>query len=311
MEQSQVQNSLVRSVTFTGVGLHSGAAVTMTVHPAGEDHGIWFRRTDLAQGDALVPARWDAVVPSRLCTLIANASGTSVSTIEHIMAALAGSAVHNALIDIDGPEVPILDGSAAQFVAGLLEAGIVAQNAPVRAIRVLKPVEVRDGEAVARLDPSDMLEIDFRIDFSEAAIGRQEKVLNMANGAFVRELSDSRTFCRNAEVVAMRERGLALGGTLENAVVFEGDKVLSPGGLRYSDEPVRHKMLDALGDLALAGGPILGRYTGIRAGHALTNRLLRALFADPTAWRFHDCVGLASGKLPGVGIQRADLPLSA
>jgi UDP-3-O-[3-hydroxymyristoyl] N-acetylglucosamine deacetylase len=311
MEQSQVQNSLLRSVTFTGVGLHSGAAVTMTVHPAGEDHGIWFRRTDLAQGDALVPARWDAVVPSRLCTLIANASGTSVSTIEHIMAALAGSAVHNALIDIDGPEVPILDGSAAQFVAGLLEAGIVAQNAPVRAIRVLKPVEVRDGEAVARLDPSDMLEIDFRIDFSEAAIGRQEKVLNMANGAFVRELSDSRTFCRNAEVVAMRERGLALGGTLENAVVFEGDKVLSPGGLRYSDEPVRHKMLDALGDLALAGGPILGRYTGIRAGHALTNRLLRALFADPTAWRFHDCVGLASGKLPGVGIQRADLPLSA
>ena len=306
-----MQNSLVRSVTFKGVGLHSGAPVTMTVHPAGEDHGIWFRRTDLALGDALVPARWDAVVPSRLCTLVANASGTSVSTIEHIMAALAGSAVHNALIDIDGPEVPILDGSAAQFVAGLLEAGIVAQDAPVRAIRVLKTIEVRDGDAVARLEPSDMLEIDFRIDFTEAAIGRQEKVLNMANGAFVRELSDSRTFCRNAEVVAMRERGLALGGTLENAVVFEGDKVLSPGGLRYADEPVRHKMLDALGDLALAGGPILGRYTGIRAGHALTNRLLRALFADPTAWRNHDCVGLASGKLPGVGVQRADLPLSA
>ena len=133
----------------------------------------------------------------------------------------------------------------------------------------------------------------------------------MANGAFVRELSDSRTFCRNAEVVAMRERGLALGGTLDNAVVFEGDKVLSPGGLRHADEPVRHKMLDALGDLALAGGPILGRYTGIRAGHALTNRLLRALFADPSAWRVHDCVGLASGKLPGVGVCPADLPLSA
>lgn len=305
-----MQNTLVQSVNFTGVGLHSGAPVTMTVHPAPADHGIWFRRTDLV-ADALVPARWDAVVPSKLCTLIANAAGVMVSTVEHIMAALAGSAVHNALIDIDGPEVPILDGSAAPFVAGLLQAGLAPQDAPVRAIKVLKPVEVREGEAVARLVPSDMLEIDFRIEFTDAAIGRQEKVLNMANGAFVRELSDSRTFCRNAEVVAMRERGLALGGTLDNAVVFEGDKVLSPGGLRHADEPVRHKMLDALGDLALAGGPILGRYTGIRAGHALTNRLLRALFADPSAWRVHDCVGLASGKLPGVGVRPADLPLSA
>ena len=306
-----MQNTLIRSVTFTGVGLHSGAPVTMTVHPAAEDHGICFRRTDVVTGDAQVPAQWDAVVPSRLCTLVANAAGVSVSTIEHIMAALAGSAIHNALIDIDGPEVPILDGSAAPFVSGFLDAGIVAQGAPVRAIRVLKAIEVREGEAVARLEPSDMLEIAFEIDFAEAAIGRLDKVLNMAIGAFVRELSDSRTFCRNAEVVAMRERGLALGGTLENAVVFEGDKVLSPGGLRYADEPVRHKMLDALGDLALAGGPILGRYTGIRAGHALTNRLLRALFADPSAWRAQDCVGLASGKLPGVGVHRGDLPLSA
>lgn len=303
-----MQNTLVRSVSFQGVGLHSGAPVTMVVHPADEDHGIWFRRTDVT-ADALVPARWDAVVPSKLCTLIANAAGVSVSTIEHIMAALAGSAIHNALIDIDGPEVPILDGSSAHFVAAIIEAGLLEQSAPVRALKILKPVEVRDGAAVARLEPADMLEIDFRIDFTDAAIGVQEKALNMANGAFVRELSDSRTFCRNAEVIAMRERGLALGGTLENAVVFEGDKVLSPGGLRHADEPVRHKMLDALGDLALAGGPILGRYTGIRAGHALTNRLLRALFADPTAWRTHDCVGLASGKLPGVGVAPHDLPL--
>lgn len=306
-----MQNTLTRSVTFQGVGLHSGAPVTMTVHPAGEDHGIWFRRTDLPVADALIPARWDAVVPSRLCTLVANAAGSSVSTIEHIMAALAGSAIHNALIVIDGPEVPILDGSAAPFVAGFFEAGIVAQNAPVRAIRVLKSVEVREGEAVARLEPSDMLEIDFRIDFAEPAIGRQEKVLNMANGAFVRELSDSRTFCRNAEVVAMRERGLALGGTLENAVVFEGDKVLSPGGLRHADEPVRHKMLDALGDLSLAGAPILGRYTGIRAGHAMTNRLLRALFAQPEAWERVEVGAHTLGKLPGVGVIAADLPVRA
>ena len=305
-----MQNTLATSATFRGLGLHSGAPVTMTVHPAEAGHGIWFRRTDIASGDTRVAARWDTVVPSKLCTLIANAAGASVSTIEHVMAALAGSAIHNALIDIDGPEVPILDGSAAPFVAGFLQAGIVAQDAPVRALRILKPVEVREGEAVARLEPAEMLEIDFEIDFTDAAIGRQEKHLSLANGAFVRELSDSRTFCRNAEVVAMRARGLALGGTLENAVVFEGDRVLSPGGLRHADEPVRHKMLDAVGDLALAGGPILGRYTGVRAGHAMTNRLLRALFATPGAWRWQDCTELTGAKLPGVGVHSADLPRS-
>jgi UDP-3-O-[3-hydroxymyristoyl] N-acetylglucosamine deacetylase len=301
-----LQNTLSIAVTFTGLGLHSGQMARMTVRPAPADHGIWFRRTDL--GGALVPAHWDAVTPSRLCTVIENADGVSVSTIEHVMAALAGSGVHNALIDIDGPEVPILDGSAVPFVAGFLDAGIEGLNAPVRAIRVLKPVEVREGEAVARLEPADMLEIEFRIDFADAAIGQQAHRLNMANGAFVRELSDSRTFCRQADVDAMREKGLALGGTLENAVVFDGDRVLSPGGLRHANEPVRHKMLDAVGDLALAGGPILGRYTGERAGHALTNRLLRALFADPDAWCAVDCGPQTFGKLPGVGIHPGDLP---
>lgn len=303
-----MQHTLKTTAVFTGFGLHSGAAVTMKVHPAAADHGIWFLRTDIT-GDARIPALWDAVVPSKLCTLVANAAGANVSTIEHVMAALAGSAISNALIEIDGPEVPILDGSAAPFVEGFLNAGIVKQNAPMVAIRVLRAVEVRDGAAFARLEPSDMLEIDFKIDFEDAAIGRQAKVLNMSNGAFVRELSDSRTFCRNADVIAMQARGLALGGTLENAVVFDGGRVLSPGGLRHSDEPVRHKMLDALGDLALAGAPILGRYTAERAGHAMTNRLLRKLFATPGAWMLQDCEGLAGGKLPGVGVHRGDLPL--
>ena len=303
-----VQNTVASSVVFQGQGLHSGAPVRMVVRPAPENSGIWFRRSDLPEAEAMVKAVWDAVVPSRLCTLVANAAGTSVSTIEHIMAALAGCAVHNALIEIDGPEVPILDGSAMPFVEGLLAAGLVEQEAQVRAIRVLKAVEVRDGDALARLEPSEMLEIDFAIDFEEAAIGRQEKVLNMSNGAFVRELSDSRTFCRKIDVQMMREKGLALGGTLENAVVFDGDQVLSPGGLRYADEPVRHKMLDALGDLALAGGPILGRYTGIRAGHALTNRLLRVLFATAGSWRFVECGEVTGGKLPGVGVHHGDLP---
>ncbi len=282
-----MQNTLKSAATFSGVGLHSGQPVTMTVRPASADYGIWFRRTDVDGRDAMVPAIWSAVTPSRLCTVVENAAGVSVSTIEHLMAALAGCAIHNALIEIDGGEVPILDGSAEPFVAGFLAKGLVQQRADVRAVRILKTVEVREGEAVARLEPSDMLEIDFRIDFVDAAIGVQERHLNMANG---------------------REKGLALGGTLENAVVFDGDRVLSPGGLRHEDEPVRHKMLDALGDLALAGGPILGRYTGIRAGHALTNRLLRALFADPEAFRLVACTDRVGGKLPGVGVHRGDLP---
>ena len=306
-----MQNTLSSAASFAGLGLHSGLPVRMTVRPAAADHGIWFRRTDMADGNPMVPARWDHVTPSKLCTVIENADGVFVSTIEHVMAALAGSGIHNALIDIDAPEVPILDGSALSFVTGFLAAEIEPQDRPIRAIRVLKKVEVSEGEATARLDPADMLEIDFSIDFEDAAIGMQTRRLNMANGAFVRELSDSRTFCRQSDVDAMRERGLALGGTLENAVVFDGDRVLSPGGLRHVDEPVRHKMLDAVGDLALAGGPILGRYTGERAGHALTNRLLRALFADPTAFRLVDCGPQTFGKLPGVGVHAGDLPFHA
>lgn len=305
-----MQQTLKSSVTFQGVGLHTGRPVRMTVHPASADYGIWFRRTDLTRGDALIPARWDAVEPSSLCTLLTNGKGATVQTVEHLMAALAGLGIHNALIEIDGPEVPILDGSAVPFVARLLAKGLREQAAPVRAIRILKPVEVRVGEALARLDPAEMLEIDFAIDFEDRAIGHQEHRLTLSNGSFVRELADSRTFCRQSDVDAMRARGLALGGTLDNAVVFDGDRVVSPGGLRHPDEPVRHKMLDALGDLSLAGGPILGRYTGLRAGHALTNRLLRAVFADPFAAEWVDVGGLAGLKLPGMGVSRADLPIA-
>ena len=283
----------------------------MVVNPASADYGIWFRRTDLSGVDPLIPARWDAVIPSRLCTLLGNAAGATVSTVEHVMAALAGCGIHNALIEIDGAEVPILDGSAEQFVKAFLARGLREQTAPVRAVQILKAVEVRDGDAVARLDPSEMLEIDFRIDFADSAIGSQAKLLSMANGAFVRELCNSRTFCRQQDVDEMRALGLALGGTLDNAVVIEGDRVLTPGGLRHEDEPVRHKMLDALGDLSLAGGPILGRYTGIRAGHALTNRLLRALFARPDSFRVIECGAQAGQKLPGAGVVAADLPARA
>jgi UDP-3-O-[3-hydroxymyristoyl] N-acetylglucosamine deacetylase len=299
------------AVQFQGLGLHSGRPVRLTVSPAPANHGIRFHRSDVEGKNPVIPATWDRVVPSRLCTLLRNEDGVEVSTIEHLMAALAGCGIHNAVITLDGPEVPILDGSSVPFVEAFLDVGLQEQDAPVRAIRVLKPVEVTEGLASARLDPADMMEIDFRIQFDEAAIGRQEKRLSLANGSFVRELCDSRTFCRQADVDVMRANGLALGGTLDNAVVFEGDKVLSPGGLRHRDEPVRHKMLDAMGDLYLAGGPILGLYTGVRAGHALTNRLLGSLFADPSAYAIVDCGPKTFGKLPGVGLVRADVPAIA
>jgi len=180
-------------------------------------------------------------------------------------------------------------------------------NTPLRAIEIISDVAVDVGQASARLSPATSLQIEFGIDFADGAIGAQSKALNMANGTFVRELCDSRTFCRAADVDAMRAKGLALGGTLENAVVVDGDKILTPGGLRHSDEAVRHKMLDALGDLYTAGAPIIGRYSGYRAGHAVTNRLLQALFEQPHTWRWVTCDAQIAARLPGVGVCAADL----
>jgi len=306
-----VQTTIRSSVAFQGVGLHSGKPARLVIRPASAEHGIWFRRIDLGSGDQMVSAHWSMVSPSQLCTVVSNRHGASVSTIEHVMAALAGCGIHNALIDIDGPEVPILDGSAAPFVEGILTQGVRTLDAPVRAIRIASAVEVRDGPAYARLVPSDVFEIEFAIDFADKAIGKQRKSLNMSNGAFVRELSDSRTFCRKCDVDNMRARGLALGGSLSNAIVVDGDRVVNPGGLRHEDEAVRHKMLDALGDLALAGAPIFGRYEGFRAGHALTNRLLRALFARGDAFASVLCDASSAGRLPGVGLTRGDVPAVA
>jgi UDP-3-O-[3-hydroxymyristoyl] N-acetylglucosamine deacetylase len=306
-----LQRTLKSPITFTGTGLHSGEPAKMIVHPAAPEYGIWFKRSDVSDRDAMIPALWDAVNQSPLCTRLENADGVSLSTVEHIMAALAGCGVHNALIEVNGPEVPILDGSSAIFVRAILQRGLVDQGLPVQAIEILKPIEVRKGEAWARLEPGLDLTIDFHIDFEDAAIGVQHKTLKMANGSFVRELCDSRTFCRKADVDYMRENGLALGGTLMNAVVVEGDKVLSPGGLRHSDEPVRHKMLDALGDLALAGAPILGRYTGYRAGHAMTNDLLRAMYADVSTYRMVACDAGKMARLPGVGAHLNEMPAVA
>ncbi len=305
-----MQKTLKSAVEFIGVGLHSGRPVRLVVHPASAEYGIWFRRTDLEEGDTLIPARWDAVSSTQLCTKIENSDGASVSTIEHVMAALAGCGVHNALIEIDGPEVPVMDGSSAEFVAVFMDRGFRELNAPVRMIEILEPVTYSEGLASATLEPAASFEIDFEIEFPDAAIGRQEKSLNMANGSFVRELCDSRTFCRKADIEAMQENGLALGGNIAemaNAVVFDGTEVLTLGGLRHNDEPVRHKMLDALGDLSLAGAPIKGRYTGVRAGHGITNKLLRKLFATPSAYRMVTCTPECARVLPGAGVKSADL----
>ncbi len=306
-----MQTTLKAAVSFSGTALHSGRGTRVVVRPASAEHGIWFRRTDIQLGDTLVPARWDAVTDTTLCTRLENEAGVGVATVEHLMAALAGCGVHNALVEVDGPELPILDGSSAPFVRGILGCGLRAQAAPVRALEILRRVEVRHGDAVAWLEPASAPEITYRIEFDEPAIGRQDLSLCISNGNFVRHLCDSRTFCLNADVEAMRARGLAQGGSVENAVVFDEGRVLSPGGLRYADEPVRHKMLDALGDLALAGAPILGRYVGIRAGHGVTNVLLRALFADPDAFRMIVCDPGTAARLPGCGVRRAEIPAVA
>jgi UDP-3-O-[3-hydroxymyristoyl] N-acetylglucosamine deacetylase len=303
-----VQTSIQSLVSFNGVGLHSGRPACLTVRPAVADHGILFRRVDVIGGGADIPARFDQVHQSPLCTRLENSDGVSLSTVEHIMAALMGCGIHNALIEVDGPEVPILDGSSDAFVRGILSRGVRGLNKPVKALRILRSVAVARGEAWARLTPHDSLMIEFGIEFEDEAIGAQKKTLNMSNGSFVRELSTSRTFCRKADVDTMRANGLALGGTLENAVVVDGAKVLSPGGLRHADEAVRHKMLDALGDLALAGAPIFGHYQGMRAGHALTNDLLHALFADPANYAWVDCDQETAQRLPGAGVHWGEIP---
>ncbi|TNJ42665.1 UDP-3-O-acyl-N-acetylglucosamine deacetylase [Phaeobacter sp. B1627] len=304
-----VQNTLKAAVTFEGIGLHSGTSAKMVVLPAAAQHGISFKRTDIALGDTVIPARWDMVERTALCTRLVNAAGVSVSTVEHIMAALAGCGVHNARVEIDGPEVPIMDGSSAQFVRGIMATGIQRLGAPVRAWEVLKPVLVETREARAMLLPCDRLKMTFNIDFAEQGIGNQSRELDLRNGAFARELCDSRTFCRRVDVEAMQSNGLALGGVPgENAVVFDGPVVHAGPGLRHSDEPVRHKMLDALGDLALAGLPLFGHYIGDKAGHSLTNTLLRALFAEPGAVREVTCDPIRTARLPGQGLVWSEIP---
>ena len=305
-----MQTTLNTAFTLIGTGLHSGRPARLRVMPAVADFGIEFRRIDVTDRNNRVPARFDAVNDTVLCTRLSNAEGVEVSTVEHLMAALAGCGVHNAIVEIDGPEIPIMDGSSARFVQEILSVGITRLDRPAKILRILKPVSVSEGNAFAEIVPSDEFEIDFRIDFEDSAIGEQQHVLNMKNGSFVRELSDCRTFCLHSDVDHMKSIGLARGGSLENAVVVDDGKVLNPEGFRRSDECVRHKMLDALGDLALAGMPVLGRYRGVRAGHRITNLLLRAVFETPDAYEIVDADSEQSARLPGVGVKIDDLAIA-
>jgi UDP-3-O-[3-hydroxymyristoyl] N-acetylglucosamine deacetylase len=280
------QRTLKSSISCNGVGLHSGVKTTMTLHPAAVDTGIVFRRTDIAGRGAAIPAHWSNVSDTRLNTCVSNAAGTSVRTIEHLMAALAGMGIDNLIIDISGPEVPVMDGSAAPFLFLIECAGVVEQPAPRRAVKVLKRVFVQDNGAMATLTPNDTFSLQVEIDFEVSAIQLQKCVLDMDDGTFKSEISRARTFGFERDLEALRAAGLGKGGSLDNAVIIasDGNRVLNEDGLRYKDEFVRHKMLDAVGDLYLAGCPIRGRFRGIRCGHAINNRLLRKLFADRSAW---------------------------
>ncbi|MEL6979023.1 MAG: UDP-3-O-acyl-N-acetylglucosamine deacetylase [Pseudomonadota bacterium] len=281
-----MQATVAEPVEFSGVGVHGGDAVTCTVRPAPADAGVTFRRIDLPDGENIVQARFDRVADTRLCTVLSNECGATVSTVEHLMAALAGLGVCNAAIDLDGPEVPIMDGSSAPFVEGVTAVGVRAQRGGQRAIRILREISIEKDGKRASLSPSPRFEMRFEIDFEDAAIGRQARSMTLVNGAFIEELAKARTFGRLCDIEALRKIGLGRGGSLENAIVVDGARVLNADGLRYQDEFVRHKMLDAIGDLALAGAPIIGRYEGVRAGHEMTNLLLRALFAAPDAFDY-------------------------
>ena len=270
---------------FAGVGVHTGAYTRVSVRPAAADTGVVFVRSDVKDRDNVVPARGDLVCKTQLGTVIGNAAGVTVATVEHLMATFAMLGVDNAVVEVDGPEMPIMDGSAAPFVRVLDRAGLRPQERARHFIEVLEPVEVVDGDKRAALTPAAGFEVAFEIAFPTAAIGRQAIDLGMDEAAFRTELADCRTFGFLAEVEALRAMGLARGGSMDNAVVIDGDRILNPEGLRRPDEFVRHKALDAIGDLYLLGGPMIGRYEGVLAGHGLNNALVRAMLARPRAWR--------------------------
>jgi UDP-3-O-[3-hydroxymyristoyl] N-acetylglucosamine deacetylase len=278
------QRTLRRAVSCSGVGVHSGVEVEMTLRPAAPETGIVFRRVDLA-GKPTVAARHENVTDTRLCTGVGADGQTLVGTIEHLMAAFAGLDVDNALVDLGGPEVPAMDGSAAPFVELINNVGLIEQAASRRYIEILEPIRVSDGIRSASLLPAVESSVSLAINFDNPVVGRQVFEYKFARDGFETEVAPARTFGFIDDIDRLRAAGLALGGSLDNAVVVGEEGVLNPGGLRFDDEFVRHKVLDAIGDLYLAGAPILGRFKGNLSGHPLNHELLGALFAATDSWR--------------------------
>ena len=278
------QRTLKNSIRATGVGLHTGKKVLMVLRPEPANHGIWFRRTDLDES-VDIPARAENVGETTLGTTIA-ANGAKVSTIEHLLSALAGLGIDNAIIELSADEVPIMDGSAGPFVFLLQSAGIEEQNAPKKFVRIKKSVKVEDGEKWARFDPYDGFKVNFEIEFDHPVFKRRSQVASMefSTTTFLREVSRARTFGFMRDLEYMRSRNLALGGNLDNAIVLDDYRILNEDGLRYEDEFVKHKILDAIGDLYLLGHSLIGEFSGYKSGHGLNNRLLRTLIADSAAW---------------------------
>ncbi len=278
------QTTLAGTASVSGVGVHSGKPATLTIRPAGAGTGVVFVRTDVTDRDADIPALATRVATTELGTNMTNDAGVSVATVEHFLAACAGLGVDNVRAELDGPELPILDGSSKPFVALLEQAGLKQQGSPRRVLKILKPVEVRQGVKFARLSPGEGFTMRIAIDFATRAIGRQAISFTMAPGAFAREVAWARTFGFAHQAEQLHAMGKGLGASMDNTVVIENDAVINPGGLQAKDEFVRHKLLDVIGDLFLAGGTIEGLYEAEQPGHALNNQLLRAVFADASSF---------------------------
>lgn len=282
------QTTLRRRCILTGNGVHSNASVTLVLHPAEPDTGIVFLRTRLPDGATRrIEAKWSRVSATDLCTVLGDASLGSVSTVEHLLAALSGLAIDNVLIEVDGPEIPIMDGSSAAFVAAIDKAGIRQQSVARRFLKILKPVRIEHGRSYSELRPAESgFSLDVEIDYPVDAIGRQRKSLALTPSSFRREISRARTFGLLRDVERLWKLGFALGSSLENSVAVDDDRIINPEGLRSADEFVSHKILDAVGDLALAGAPIVGRYSAFCPGHKMNFLVLQALFADRSAFSF-------------------------
>jgi UDP-3-O-[3-hydroxymyristoyl] N-acetylglucosamine deacetylase len=298
LHSTDSQTTLRETVTLDGVGVHSNKPARLVIHPAAANSGVAFTRSD---SDALAPALWSQVCATELCTAL-RIGTQSIATVEHVMAALAGLGVDNALVEVDGPEAPVLDGSAGAIVEAIDEAGLRTQAAVRRRIEILKTVRVERGAAFAELSPAVAgFTLDVGIDFPHAAIGRQRKRLAIDPASFRREISRARTFGFIGDLERLWRAGFALGASLENSIAIGDEGVLNPGGLRFADEFVRHKMLDAIGDLALAGAPIRGLFRSHCGGHAINHAVLQALFADRSAWR------LTGAPTPRHGEVRPDI----